>query len=41
MIMGFADGGREHFKGYVMNPEPVGLDADGHLFVRYQDQAAE
>ncbi|MEQ8657207.1 MAG: hypothetical protein RIC24_07855 [Hyphomicrobiales bacterium] len=41
VIMGFADGGREHFKGYVMNPEPVGTDGDGHLFVRYQDQAAE
>lgn len=41
VIMGFADGGRENFKGYVMNPESVRLDEDGHLFVRYQDQAAE
>lgn len=41
VIMGFADGGREDFKGYVMNPEPVSLDANGHLLVHHQDQAAE
>lgn len=41
VIMGFADGGRQHFQGYVMNPEPVDLDAEGHLFVRVQEQAAE
>lgn len=41
VLMGFADGGRQHFQGYVMNPEPVDLDAEGHLFVRVQEQAAE
>ena len=41
VIMGFADGGRENFKGYVMDPEPVGIDADGHLVIRPAAQAAE
>lgn len=41
VIMGFADGGHDNFKGYVMDPEPVDIGADGRLTVRRQAQAAE
>jgi beta-fructofuranosidase len=41
VILGFRDGGREDFHGYVMDPEPVGIDTDGHLEVRPRRQAAE
>jgi beta-fructofuranosidase len=33
-ILGFADGGKENFGGYVMDPEPVDVLADGRLKVR-------
>jgi beta-fructofuranosidase len=32
-ILGFADGGKDVFGGYVMDPEPVTVDADGLLHV--------
>ncbi len=32
-IMGFADGGKAVFGGYVMDPDPVTVDADGLLHV--------
>jgi beta-fructofuranosidase len=32
-ILGFADGGKEVFGGYVMDPDPVTVDADGLLHV--------
>ena len=41
VIMGFRDGGRDDFHGYVMNPEPVEIDGDGHLSVRPARRAAE
>ena len=31
MLLGFADGGRETFGGYIMDPEPVTVGADGLL----------
>lgn len=40
-LMGFADGGREHFQGYIMNPEPVSVDGSGHLILSLTAQAAE
>lgn len=40
-IMGFADGGKEHFGGYVMDPEPVVVGPDGLLQVAPLTQAAE
>ena len=33
-IVGFADGGRENFGGFIMDPEPVEVLADGRLSVR-------
>jgi beta-fructofuranosidase len=33
VIMGFADGGRDQFGGYTMNPEPVTQGPDGLLTV--------
>ena len=40
-IMGFADGGKEHFGGYVMDPEPVVVGPDGLLTVQQMSRAAE
>lgn len=40
-ILGFADGGKAHFGGYVMNPEPVVVGADGLLSVEPIADAAE
>jgi beta-fructofuranosidase len=40
-ILGFADGGKAHFGGYVMDPEPVTVSPDGLLHVTPQAQAAE
>jgi beta-fructofuranosidase len=41
VILGFADNGKENFGGYVMNPEPVVVGADGLLQVIQLAQAAE
>lgn len=41
VIMGFAGGGRENFKGYIMDPEPVVASGDGLLTVRRMHVAAE
>ncbi len=41
VMMGFADGGREHFQGFVMDPAPVDVDREGHLVMRQAAQAAE
>lgn len=40
-ILGFADGGRDSFGGYVMDPEPVELGPDGLLRVVPPPIAAE
>jgi beta-fructofuranosidase len=40
-ILGFADGGKTKFGGYVMDPEPVTVGPDGLLHVSPQAQAAE
>ncbi len=40
-IMGFADGGHDQFGGYVMDPEPVTVAADGLLHAAPLAQAAE
>ena len=32
-IVGFADGGKENFGGYILDPEPVQTLADGPLAV--------
>jgi beta-fructofuranosidase len=40
-ILGFADGGKAQFGGYVMDPEPVMVSPDGLLHVTPQAQAAE
>ena len=40
-ILGFADGGTDKFGGYVMDPEPVIVGADGLLTVQQLAQAAE
>lgn len=40
-IMGFADGGKDVFGGYVMDPEPVTVDANGLLHVTQTTKAAE
>lgn len=40
-ILGFADGGRDRFGGYVMDPEPVIVGPDGLLHVEPLAQAAE
>jgi len=41
VILGFADGGKENFGGYVMDPEPVVADAQGYLSVAGSKQAAQ
>jgi beta-fructofuranosidase len=41
VILGFADGGKDHFGGYVMDPEPVVVGKDGLLQVQPLAQAAE
>lgn len=41
VILGFADGGREAFGGYVMDPEPVVVGAGGLLQVLPLAKAAE
>jgi beta-fructofuranosidase len=40
-IMGFADGGKDRFGGYVMDPEPVTVGPDGLLRVTPTPLAAE
>lgn len=40
-ILGFADGGKAHFGGYIMDPEPVEVLADGRLSVVPNKAAAE
>ena len=40
-ILGFADGGKDSFGGYVMDPEPVVVGQDGLLSVIPTVQAAE
>jgi beta-fructofuranosidase len=40
-ILGFADGGKENFGGYVMDPEPVTVGPDGLLRVTPTSLAAE
>lgn len=40
-IVGFADGGKDRFGGYVMDPEPVTVAPDGLLHVTPLSQAAE
>ena len=41
VILGFADGGKAHFGGYVMDPEPVVASANGLLRVQRLAKAAE
>jgi beta-fructofuranosidase len=41
VILGFADGGKDHFGGYVMDPEPVVVGEDGLLQVQSLAKAAE
>ncbi len=41
VILGFADGGKEHFGGYVMDPEPVLVGPDGSLSIQTFAKAAE
>ncbi|WP_269102344.1 hypothetical protein [Mangrovicoccus ximenensis] len=36
MLIGFADGGRGAFGGWIMDPEPLALDAAGHLVLAPQ-----
>ncbi|WP_116134502.1 levansucrase [Tropicimonas sp. IMCC34043] len=40
-IIGFMDGGKGHFGGYVMDPEPVWLDPDGNLTLQAPQGRAE
>ncbi len=40
-IMGFADGGKDRFGGYVMDPEPVAVGDNGLLHVTHLQQAEE
>ena len=40
VIMGFADGGKDVFGGHIMDPEPVVVDANGHLHVTTTARAA-
>lgn len=40
VILGFADGGRDRFGGYVMDPEPVIVGPDGLLTVTQRAKAA-
>jgi beta-fructofuranosidase len=41
VILGFADGGKDVFGGYVMNPEPVVVGEGGLLHVQPIAKAAE
>ncbi len=41
VILGFADGGKDKFGGYVMDPEPVVVGANGLLQVQPLAKAAE
>lgn len=41
VILGFADGGKDRFGGYVMDPEPITISADGLLHVSPLAKAAE
>ena len=41
VIIGFADKSRERFGGYILDPEPVVVDADGLLHVVPKSEAAE
>jgi len=41
LIMGFADNGKEHFGGYLLDPEPVTVDRNGFLRVGAKTEAAE
>jgi len=40
VILGFADGGKDKFGGYVMDPERVVADADGLLHVQSTPKTA-
>ncbi len=40
-ILGFADGGKDRFGGYVMDPEPVTVAEDGLLHIPPMARAAE
>ena len=40
-ILGFADGGKDRFGGYIMDPEAVSVGADGLLSVETRLKAAE
>lgn len=40
VILGFADGGKDRFGGYVMDPEPVTVGEDGMLTVHQIAEAA-
>lgn len=41
VIIGFADNGMANFGGYILDPEPVGVAADGRLYVESKSEAAE
>jgi len=41
VILGFADGGKEHFAGHIMDPEQIIVGPDGHLAVTPARKAAE
>jgi beta-fructofuranosidase len=41
VILGFADGGKDQFGGYIMDPQPVTVGADGLLQVQPFAKAAE
>ena len=41
VILGFADGGKEHFAGHIMDPEQITVGPDGHLAVTPARKAAE
>ena len=38
VLMGFRDGGKEAFGGYVMDPVPVKVDAEGLLYIEASDR---
>jgi beta-fructofuranosidase len=41
VILGFADKSREHFGGYILDPEPVFVDGDGLLHLAGTSEAEE
>ena len=41
VILGFADGGKDHFGGYIMDPEPVDVGPDGLLSIASSRQDPE